>query len=128
MRELVYLEPENVEILHKYSLALLKTIGKESSLDYIEKEKESLEKYQLDGIALFNAQLIGLESGTDYDYIRQELLVFGDKFDRIPTKYRTFEEAKKYFLVESVLTGDTEDVKEFKALMKYIYLGREVGA
>ena len=124
LRELVYLEPRNVEILHKFSLALLKTIGKESSLEYIEQEKDKLEKFQLDGTALFNAQLIGLESGTDYDYIRQEIVVFGDRFDNMPVMYKSFDDAKKYFVGMSNLAGDTEDVIEFKALMKYIYLGR----
>ena len=39
-------------------------------------------------------------------------------------KYNTFEEAKKVYLEKAILKGESEDVIEFNALMKFIYEGR----
>ena len=57
-----------------------------------------------------------------YDYFLREIpkvKLLGE----IQLPYTTFEEAKKYYLENGVIEGDTLEITEFNSLMKFRYTG-----
>lgn len=72
-----------------------------------------------------DAQYLKEMSGSIYDYLYNLIESVGNTFESIGIKYRYFEEAKRFYLVDNHIEGDSDDVKEFNALMEYIYIGRK---
>ena len=65
-------------------------------------------------------------SGNMYEYLTRRVPQL-KALESVPEqfRYRTFEEAKKVYLEKAILDGETEDVNDFNALMKFIYEGRK---
>jgi len=137
LHQLILLDCENLEIVHKYALAAMKTLGKAGALQLIENEKEYLNSHSIPFTSedaekvlealgpLGYAQFLQQMNGSIYDYLKREIEETGDTFDSMEPKYKNFEEAKMFFLDEGKVEGDSPDVVEFNALMEYIYTGRQ---
>ena len=84
--------------------------------------KEKICKYGIDNIQIVMAEM----QETVYDYLIREIqdpkmCLFNP--ENLP--YHSFEEAKIYYEKHGVVSGNAEDVKQFNALMQYVYTGRE---
>ena len=135
LRELFDKYPDNIDVIKKLPIALLKAEGYDNAIDQIEKDKEKYRDIQMpyssedlkekicyygwDNINIVMAEI----QESVYDFLRREL----DKVKEIenyPIKYKTLEEAEPYFTEHGLLNETSEEQKEFNSLMKYIYTGR----
>lgn len=134
LRELLWADQSNIHVIDKLRLALVKTLGADGALQFIENEKEFLMAhsmpYSSDDMKM-KILLYGMENITTvmqemqesiYDYFLREIpkvKLLGE----IQLPYTTFEEAKKYYLENGVIEGDTLEITEFNSLMKFRYTG-----
>ena len=131
-----YYDYENMNVICKYGLSYIKAYEKNKALELLESEKEILDSHRLpitseSAIQVFNlagplayAEYLQEMNCTIYEYLKQQIERHGDTFETL-RKYKTFEEAKQYYLSEGKVEGNTQDVIEFNNLMKYIYAGRK---
>ena len=132
--ELLRANPTNLFVIDKLRLALVKTLGMDDALRLVETEKEFLAAHQMpyssDDMKM-KIMIYGMENITTvmkemqetiYDYLVREIpkvKVLGE----INLPYTTFETAKKYYLENGIIEGDTPEIEEFNSLMKFRYTG-----
>ena len=125
---------ENLSVIDKLSLVLLKAFDKEQAIEWVESRKEELNDmlpYTEEGIE---------EVRNKYgDYVAQQIIDNApdsmfvlctdriNKVDQIIKRngllYNNFEQAKQLYLDKGVLDGDTEEIMEFNSIMEFLYLG-----
>lgn len=89
--------PDNIRIIDKYSLVLLKAFGKEEAIRWLEKSKEKIDD----------------EDPTIYDAFIQNVERVSMSISTQGILYRTFEEALPYYQQYGVLKDDgTAEVRE----------------
>lgn len=134
LRYLLYADAENIFVIDKLRLALVKTLGADEAQHLIESDKEFLTAHQMpyssDDMKMKILQY-GMENISTvmqemqesiYDYLVREIpkvRILGD----IKLPYTTFETAKKYYLENGIIDGDTPEIQEFNSLMAYRYTG-----
>lgn len=140
LHELLLRDFDNMSIIHKYGLAVMKSMGKEEALQVIEADKEEFCKHpipftsedaknlllveKIDPISY--AMILNSMTGSVYDYLKREIEKHGDTFDALQPMYLTFEEAKKYYIEKGKIAGNDPDVVEFNSLIDYLYIGRKI--
>ena len=112
----------------------MKTLGMDDALRLVESEKEFLTAHQMpyssDNMKM-KILIYGVENMTTvmkemqetiYDYLVREIpkvRILGE----INLPYTTFETAKKYYLENGIIAGNTPEITEFNSLMKFRYTG-----
>lgn len=106
----------------------------DGALQFVENEKEFLVAHQMPYSSddmKFKIMLYGGENITTvmkemqetiYDYFLREIpkvRLLGE----ISLPYTTFEAAKKFYLENGIIEGDSPEIIEFNSLMKYRYTG-----
>ena len=127
--------PDNIMIIDKLSLVLLKALDKEAAIEWIEKRKITLER--LPSVTL-NAEKdiiekIGEEFGkiiissapNMYDLCIERVNLVADIIDEKGKLYDDFESAIDYYRVWGKISGDSIEIKEFNSIMEFLYLGRK---
>lgn len=112
-------EKNNVVIIDKLALAILKTGGLEASLDWLEEHKDDLSS-----MSPFPETTVNMSSNM-YEISTQRVLNVGETLKRRGILYSTYEEAKALYERSGFVMGSTNVVKEFNSLMQFIYLGRQ---
>ena len=132
--ELLRADPSNIFVIDKLMLVLVKTLGMDDALRLVESEKEFLTAHQMqyssDDMKM-KILIYGMENMTTvmkemqetiYDYLVREIpkvRILGE----INLPYTTFETAKKYYLENGIIEGNTPEITEFNSLMKFRYTG-----
>ena len=133
LREMLFSDLCNLHVVDKIRLAFIKAFDLESALNMVEQDKALLSQmrmpYSNEDIA-FGILFFGYEDmakkmqDSIYDYLIREIPDTYHKlkaYDSVIPHYTNFEQAKRYYLTEGIIEGDSEDVVEFNALMKFIH-------
>lgn len=136
LNELYKQTPENISVIDKLSLVLLKAFDKDKAIAWIEERKEKLSQT----LPYTNEAIEGLRH-TNGDLIAQQIIDNApdsmytlcieriDEVERIIGKngllYNNFEQAKTLYLDKGILEGDKGEILEFNSIMAFMYLGRK---
>lgn len=136
LNELYQQFPDNLSIIDKLSLVLLKAFNKEQALSWIEERKEKLTQtlpYTEKAIKEIKniygntyAQKVIDNAPKNMYVLCMDRIV---KVEQIISKngllYNNFEQAKPLYLKEGILLGSGDEVEEFNSIMEFLYLGRK---
>lgn len=141
LNELYLQDPENTVVIDKLILSIIKAFSADEAKEWIDEHKSSLEQmyYNDDfssdvfrnliaeyGIVFANAvmsEVAQQRTETMYDICVDKVLRFAQS-NWTPV-YNSFETALIYYKNKGVVSGNSEEVKEFNALMSFVYMGRK---
>ncbi|CDG89333.1 hypothetical protein [Xenorhabdus bovienii] len=137
LNELYKQNSDNLSVIDKLSLVLLKAFDKDQAVSWIEAEKEKLSQ-----ILPYTDETIEHIKNTKGEFVAQRVIndapasmyvvCIGHiyKVEKIIKSkgllYNNFEQAKQLYLNEGVLEGNDDDILEFNSIMEFVYLGRKV--
>ncbi len=128
--------PDNLMIIDKLSLSILKALSKEEAIQWIETHKEVLEKtptiteeaYQ-DICRKMGAEVaeIWRLSAPQNMYVLcyNRVHLVAKKIEKDGLLYNDFESAIIYYQQNGIVKGNSTEVKEFNSIMEFLYLGRK---
>ncbi len=126
--------PDNLMIIDKLSLALLKAFDEETALNWIEERKALLEKMSSVSEETHRANIE--KNGEDianyidgsapdmYDLCMEKVKLVAEDIGRRGKFYNDFESAIVYYQKAGIVNGSSPDVVEFNSIMEFLYLGR----
>lgn len=126
--------PDNISIIDKLVLAILKACDAETAIKWIEDNKESLlqmNAYSED----FNIKIAQQDSGLAeilrymappnmYQLCKDKIEKVGASIRSNGLVYSDFESALPYYRQIGRVQGNTPEVKEFNDIMDFLYMGR----
>lgn len=127
--------PENIMIIDKYSLAILKAYSKEAALEWIEERKDKLKATS--SVAQSAEINIIKEAGEElgrviislapnmYDLCTERVNLVADDINKNGKLYNDFESAIDYYRECGAISGDSDEIKKFNSIMEFLYLGRK---
>ena len=118
-------DTSNVDIIDKLVLSIIKTYGAEKATEWVEKNKDHLKGIPSSspemGSLFATLGYTELMSRTMYDCCVTKI----KDSDSFPKMYKTFEEAKQYYINKNTLNGNDEETIKFKDLMDFVFIGRK---
>nr|WP_288828380.1 hypothetical protein [uncultured Clostridium sp.] len=127
--------PENLMIIDKLSLALLKALNKEAAIKWIEERKEKLmltpsvtksaEKDIVEKAGEDLARIIISTAPNMYDLCTERINLVADVINKNGKLYNDFESAIDYYRESGAINGESSDIIEFNSIMEFLYLGRK---
>ena len=127
--------PENIMIIDKLSLVILKALNKETAIKWIEERKEKL---KITPSVTKNAEKDIIEKGGEklariiistapnmYDLCTERINLVADDISKNGKLYNDFESAIDYYRMSGTVSGESSDIKEFNSIMEFLYLGRK---
>lgn len=112
----------NVHLIDRLVLSMKKALGNEEAYKWVEERKAQLEG--IPSVANIDKTdpiqvILALNSPNMYQCC---LLKIKSEY---PERYKTFEEAKTYYLEFGGLDGTTNDIFEFNDIMEFVFMGRK---
>lgn len=127
--------PENIMIIDKLSLAILKSLNEEAAIKWIEERKEKLkatssvaksaEKDIVEKAGEELARIIISTAPNMYDLCTERINLVADNISKNGKLYNDFESAIDHYRVSGTISGESSEVKEFNSIMEFLYLGRK---
>ncbi|OPJ65878.1 hypothetical protein [Clostridium chromiireducens] len=127
--------PENIMIIDKLSLVILKALNKEAAIKWIEEMKEKLkitpsvtknaEKDIIEKCGEDLARVIVSAAPNMYDLCTKRINLVADDISKNGKLYNDFESAIDYYRMSGIVSGESSDIKEFNSIMEFLYLGRK---
>lgn len=129
--------PNNVHVIDKLVLAILKAFNREEAIRWTEKEKNNLINLDVMSNKVFNeiaenkgiefAELIKFNSPYKnmYELCIDKIMKIGNEIDSKGRLYIDFESALPYYKQYGIIDEDSEEIKEFNDIMDFLYLGRK---
>ncbi|WP_415331892.1 hypothetical protein [Clostridium perfringens] len=127
--------PDNITIIDKFSLAILKAFDKEKAINWIEERKEILsitpsmskqaEKDCEEKMGKEISRLIIDSAPNMYDLCNKRINTVGCALNQNGKLYNDFESAIELYYEKGIVQGETPDVLEFNSIMEFLYLGRK---
>ena len=129
--------PNNVHVIDKLVLAILKAFNREEAIRWTEKEKNNLINLDVMSNKVFNeiaenkgiefAELIKFNSPYKnmYELCIDKIMKIGNEIDSKGRLYIDFESALPYYKQYRIIDDDNEEIKEFNDIMDFLYLGRK---
>ncbi|MBN1042904.1 hypothetical protein DVW07_12670 [Clostridium botulinum] len=127
--------PENIIIIDKLSLVILKALNKEAAIKWIEERKEKLktipsvtknaEKDIIEKCGEDLARVIVSTAPNMYDLCTERINLVADDISKNGNLYNDFESAIDYYRMSGIISGESSDIKEFNSIMEFLYLGRK---
>lgn len=129
-------DPNNLDIIDKLTLAILKSQGKESALEWIEERKEELSSMMvyseeaIDGIEKSyghnTAEKIKRNAPKNmYTMCKSKIEKVSNTLENKGVAYKNFEQAKPHYLKIGKVSGNTPEIEEFNDIMEFVYIGRK---
>lgn len=127
--------PENIMIIDKLTLAILKAFDKEKAIYWIEQRKETLRNTP--SVSKKAEQELEVKMGKDlasfiiaqapnmYDLCNERIRRVGNMLEQNGKLYDDFEGAIDLYYEKGIVQGDATDVLEFNSIMEFLYLGRK---
>ena len=128
--------PNNVHVIDKLVLAILKAFNREEAIRWTEKEKNNLINLDVMSNKVFNeiaenkgiefAELIKFNSPYKnmYELCIDKIMKIGNEIDSKGHLYIDFESALPYYKQYGIIDEDSEEIKEFNDIIDFLYLGR----
>ena len=128
--------PDNVYVIDKLALAIVKAFNREEAIRWTEKEKNNLINLDVMSDKVFNeiaenkgiefAELIRFNSPYKnmYELCIDKIMKIGNEIDSKGHLYINFESALPYYKQYGIIDEDSEEIKEFNDIMDFLYLGR----
>ena len=127
-------EPDNISVVDKYVLILLKNFDETTAIDWIEDNKARLEspptvseevkrKY-IEQYGKEAAESM-LEDGPQNMYEVCKGKIESLKGKNAGKQYPTFEKVLPYYKEKGILSGNTPEIKQFNDMMDFLFLGRK---
>ncbi|HEL0567308.1 TPA: hypothetical protein TUT10_001868 [Streptococcus equi subsp. zooepidemicus] len=129
--------PNNVHVIDKLALAIVKAFNREEAIRWTEKEKNNLINLDVMSNKVFNeiaenkgiefAELIKFNSPYKnmYELCIDKIMKIGNEIDSKGRLYIDFESALPYYKQYGIIDEDSEEIKEFNDIMDFLYLGRK---
>lgn len=135
LNKLYSIDDKNISVCDKLCLSILKTEGKEKSLEWIERNKNNLillecvtEQFKKEILDLYGKEYLKaiLDNAPENMYICciDKINEVANQLEKEGIAYETYEQAKSLYLKEGFIDEETDEIKEFNSIMKFIYLGR----
>lgn len=128
--------PNNIHVIDRLALAIVKAFDKEEAIRWIEAEKNNLINLDVMSDKAFNeiaenkgiefAKLIRFNSPYKnmYELCIDKIMKIGNEIDSKGHLYIDFESALPYYRQYGIIDEDSEEIKEFNDIMDFLYLGR----
>lgn len=127
--------PDNLMIIDKLSLVLLKALNKESAISWIENRKDTLErmhsvtrkahKATIEKYGENTANLIYYGAPNMYNLCIERVKSVAEDMRKRGQLYNDFESAIVFYQKARIVSDSSPDVKEFNSIMEFLYLGRK---
>ncbi|GAA0337254.1 hypothetical protein GCM10008967_29420 [Bacillus carboniphilus] len=127
--------PENIMIIDKLSLAILKSHNKDAAIKWIEERKDKLkatpsvtksaENDIIEKAGEELARIIISTAPNMYDLCTERINLVADNISKNGNLYNDFESAIDHYRVSGTIVGESSEVKEFNSIMEFLYLGRK---
>ncbi|EGL43742.1 hypothetical protein HMPREF9966_1046 [Streptococcus anginosus SK52 = DSM 20563] len=127
--------PNNIHVIDRLALAIVKAFDKEEAIRWIEAENNLINLDVMSDKA-FNeiaenkgiefAKLIRFNSPYKnmYELCIDKIMKIGNEIDSKGHLYIDFESALPYYKQYGIIDEDSEEIKEFNDIMDFLYLGR----
>ncbi|MER2174759.1 MAG: hypothetical protein ABS911_08770 [Carnobacterium sp.] len=125
---------EEVYIIDKLSLAILKTYGEKDAVKWVEEHKNSLSEISYMCEDTIKNYIINVGTGETekmieydpsvYEICIQKIKEVNRQINENGKRYNTFEDAKSLYEEKGILKGDSLEIAEFNSIMEFLYLGR----
>lgn len=135
LNEIYQNEYQNLSVIDKLSLVLLKAFDKDKAVSWVEARREELSQ-----ILPYTDEAIENLRKTQGDFVAQHVIdnapdsMYTVCIERIHEVeltlqkngllYNNFEQAKKLYLEKGILDGYQDEIVEFNSIMEFLYLGR----
>lgn len=128
--------PNNIHVIDRLALAIVKAFDKEEAIRWIEVEKNNLINLDAMSDKVFNeivenkgievAKLIRFNSPYKnmYELCIDKIIKIGNEIESKGHLYIDFESALPYYKQYGIIDEDSEEIKEFNDIMDFLYLGR----
>lgn len=134
LKELYKNDCDNISIIDKYSLSILKAFDIEQAIDWLNERKDMLscksavtpevvESWKNIGEAFASEMLANVPDM--YTACLNNLYEVDKTLDVHGRLYHDFESALELYKKEGTISGDSDDIVEFNSLMEFVYLGRQ---
>ena len=127
--------PDNVDVIDKLVLAMLKAFNINTASSWVEANKEKLSKMPIYSDNAINEvaeqdpsvaiMLITTDISNMYHLCTDKIEKVGATIRRKGLTYSDFESALPYYKQAGIVHGDTEEVKGFNDIMEFLYMGRK---
>lgn len=127
--------PNNLMIIDKLSLILLKALNKEAAMNWIEERKDILEqthsvtleahRANIENFGETFANILYDNAPNMYDLCTEQVELVGKEIDKKGLLYNDFESAIVFYQKEGKINDSSEEVEEFNSIMEFLYLGRK---
>ena len=112
----------NILLIDKLVIIIKKVLGDEEAYKWVEERKTQLEG--IPSVANIDKTdpiqvMLALNSPNMYQCCLSKIK------SEYPERYKTFEEAKTYYLKFGGLDGTTNDILEFNGIMEFVFMGRK---
>jgi hypothetical protein len=124
-------DKSNCVIIDKLVLATIKAKDKNAALDWINREKTSLQKIshlsKEDKVLLsqLGDKYLDIIPQNMYDYSKEKIEQISELLDSKGVLYKNFEEAKDFYEKNGYIEESSDEIKEFNSIMKFCYIGRK---
>ena len=127
--------PDNLMIIDKLSLVLLKALNKDAAMAWLQERKDVLEKTHSVSPEAHNANIekFGEEianvlynsAPNMYDLCSERVELVASEIEKRGKLYNDFESAIVFYQKEGIVDGSSPEIKEFNSIMEFLYLGRK---
>ncbi|MFI3214510.1 MAG: hypothetical protein R3Y24_14420 [Eubacteriales bacterium] len=128
--------PDNIFVIDKLVLAIMKAFSNDEAVEWIEQRKDILNKMQtvtekaITGIVDKCGEEIAalIQSNTPdsmYHLCKDKILQVGARIEKEGVLYSDFESALPHYRLNGVIEGNTSEIKQFNDIMEFLYLGRK---
>lgn len=127
--------PDNLMIIDKLSLVLLKALNKDAAMMWLRERKDTLEKTHsvspnahkanIEKYGEEVANLIYYSAPNMYELCSERVELVASEINKSGKLYNDFESAMPFYQEAGIVNGVSPEVKEFNSIMEFLYLGRE---
>lgn len=128
--------PENIAVIDKLVLAMMKAFNVEEATNWVEKNKDKLTHMKTMTDEVFNklierdgieiAELIrSAASPNMYELCKDKILKVGRVIAENGHLYSNFESALTFYLENGIIESNDIEIIEFNDIMNFLYLGRQ---
>ena len=128
-------DPQNIAIIDKLTLVILKAFGEQEARAWIEQKKTELIEMPIMSQEVINSlkKEVGAESlaaiqksshANMYELCKNKIAEVGAIIKKNGTLYSDFESALLFYKKSGILIGDDPAIHEFNDIMNFLYLGR----
>lgn len=127
--------PNNLMIIDKLALVLLKALNKDAAMTWLRERKDILEKTHsvspnahkanIEKYGEEIADLLYNNAPNMYELCSERVEFVANEINKRGKLYNDFESAIVFYQKEGIVNGSSPEVKEFNSIMEFLYLGRK---